>query len=41
MSADDFEAWTKSTLSGEQLYFYGDQDDATTKSSQSGGGATA
>ena len=23
MTADDFDAWTKQTLSGEQLYFYG------------------
>jgi hypothetical protein len=24
MTAGDFEAWTKWTLSGERLYFYGD-----------------
>ena len=23
MTADDFDAWTKRTLSGERLYFYG------------------
>lgn len=27
MGPDDFDAWTKATLSGEKLYFYGDQDE--------------